>query len=129
MESGLPMVNAAEHEFKVPVKKIMEGDSLKEFQESETYKEILTFIVHLQKSVQGTKMTTTECPECLVPLYDILNKYEGYIDEIPPTEQPMRFGNKAFKTWLDKVKETFEEDMNTLLTTDSLQRGIAKTNL
>lgn len=26
-----------------------------------------------------------------------------WIDEIPPIVQPMRFGNKAFKTWLERV--------------------------
>lgn len=46
---ALPTVDPATHEFKVPVKKIMEGDTLKEFQESDTYKDILTFIVALQK--------------------------------------------------------------------------------
>ncbi len=27
------------------------------------------------------------------------------IDETPAIQQPQRFGNKAFKTWLNKVKE------------------------
>lgn len=69
-------------------------------------------------------MTMTEVPACLMPLYELLNKYEVYIDEIPPVDQPMRFGNKAFKLWLDKVKETYEEDMKTILTTDDLQNAI-----
>jgi len=25
------------------------------------------------------------------------------LEECPPIDQPMRFGNKAFRTWLDKV--------------------------
>lgn len=69
-------------------------------------------------------MTTTELPECLAPLYELLNKYDSYIDENPPIEQPMRFGNKAFKTWLDQVKATYEEDMKTLLKTEELQNAI-----
>jgi len=120
----LPTVNPAEHEFKVPVKKIMEGDTLKEFQESDTYKEILTFVVALQKSVQGTTMTSTEVPECLLPLYELLGKYDNLIDEVPPEVQPMRFGNKAFKTWLDKVRENYEEDMKNVLKTEELQKAI-----
>lgn len=27
------------------------------------------------------------------------------MDDIPPIDQPMRYGNKAFRTWLDKVRE------------------------
>jgi len=26
-----------------------------------------------------------------------------WVDEIPPIQQPMRYGNKAFKDWVDKV--------------------------
>ena len=37
------------------------------------------------------------------PLYDLLLVLIQWVDEIPPIEQPMRFGNKAFKTWLDRV--------------------------
>ena len=34
--------------------------------------------------------------------YQLLSKY---VDEIPPIQQPMRYGNKAFRTWLGKVRE------------------------
>lgn len=33
----------------------------------------------------------------------MLALYSRWIDEIPPIAQPMRFGNKAFKTWLERV--------------------------
>lgn len=36
-----------------------------------------------------------------------LEKCSGWVDDIPPLEQPMRFGNKAFRTWLEKVEEVF----------------------
>jgi serine/threonine-protein phosphatase 2A activator len=36
---------------------------------------------------------------------NVLDKLINWIDEVPPIEQPQRFGNKAFKTWLNKVKE------------------------
>lgn len=39
------------------------------------------------------------------PLYDLLTLLIQWVDEIPPIEQPMRFGNKAFKTFLDRVIE------------------------
>jgi hypothetical protein len=35
----------------------------------------------------------------------MLDDFDRFIDEIPPIEQPMRFGNKAFRVWYDKVKE------------------------
>ena len=38
-----------------------------------------------------------------MPIYDFLETLMKWVDEIPPIEQPMRFGNKAFKTWIDKL--------------------------
>ena len=35
----------------------------------------------------------------------MLNKLDNWVDEIPPIQQPQRFGNKAFKTWYQKVQE------------------------
>lgn len=35
----------------------------------------------------------------------VLKKLDDWITEIPPTPQPTRFGNKAFRTWLAKVVE------------------------
>uniref|UniRef100_A0A7S3KRF0 Serine/threonine-protein phosphatase 2A activator n=1 Tax=Euplotes crassus TaxID=5936 RepID=A0A7S3KRF0_EUPCR len=102
----------------------MEGDTLHSFQESVVYKEILQFITLLQKSVQGTQMSTTDLPDCLLPLYEMIQKYTGYIDEIPPIDQPMRFGNKSFKVWLDKVRESYEDDIKTVLTTEEQQKAI-----
>ena len=43
---------------------------------------------------------------------NILDKLINWIDEVPPIEQPQRFGNKAFKTWLDKVKEASLIEIN-----------------
>jgi serine/threonine-protein phosphatase 2A activator len=38
-------------------------------------------------------------------ILDILNVLSNWIDDIPPIQQPQRFGNKAFKTWFNKLKE------------------------
>lgn len=39
------------------------------------------------------------------PLYNMIATLEQWVDEIPPVQQPMRFGNKAFRSWLDKVHQ------------------------
>lgn len=70
-------------------------------------------------------MTATEVPECLVPLYEYLNKLDNMIDEIPPIAQPMRFGNKAFQTWLKKLREGFTDEMKEVLkNNEDMQRAI-----
>lgn len=35
---------------------------------------------------------------------DLLEILDKWIDDIPPIEQPQRFGNKAFRTWSAKLK-------------------------
>ena len=47
----------------------------------------------------------------MLPLYEFLEKADKWIDEIPPIEQPMRFGNKSFRTWYEKVKENIETEL------------------
>ena len=32
----------------------------------------------------------------------------AWIDEVPPINQPMRFGNKAFRIWMDKVTSNLD---------------------
>ena len=34
----------------------------------------------------------------------MLDQLSQWVDEISPVDQPQRFGNIAFRTWLDKVK-------------------------
>jgi serine/threonine-protein phosphatase 2A activator len=41
-------------------------------------------------------------------LYEYLETLDKWVDEIPPIHQPMRFGNKSFRTWQDKVIQVSE---------------------
>ena len=38
-------------------------------------------------------------------LIELLNTLDKWIDEIPPIDQPQRFGNKAFRDWFQKLKD------------------------
>lgn len=49
---------------------------------------------------QGSDNASEEV-NAVVKMLKILNKW---IDEIPPIQQPQRFGNQAFRTWYDKLK-------------------------
>ena len=35
----------------------------------------------------------------------MLATLDKWIDEIPPVDQPQRFGNKAYRTWFSRVEE------------------------
>lgn len=64
-----------------------------------------------------------------MPLYEYLGKLESYVDDIPPIEQPMRFGNKAFQTWLEKAKETFDEEIFNIIPDENMQKAIPEVQL
>lgn len=38
-------------------------------------------------------------------ILDMIKILSNWIDEIPPIQQPQRFGNQSFRTWFTKVKE------------------------
>lgn len=44
-------------------------------------------------------------PQIIAKLVDLLEKFSGWVDEIPPIEQPQRFGNKAFREWSKRLKD------------------------
>ena len=60
-------------------------------------------------------MTETELPEKMVPFYEYLNKLDSWLNEVPPIEQPMRFGNRAFRTWLTKIRENADQDIAVII--------------
>ncbi|XP_012824572.1 serine/threonine-protein phosphatase 2A activator isoform X2 [Xenopus tropicalis] len=48
----------------------------------------------------------------LMSLLDTLNRW---IDEMPPVDQPSRFGNKAFRTWYAKLDKEAENLVSTVI--------------
>lgn len=44
-----------------------------------------------------------EISDTVKQIESVLNRLCTWVDEIPPIAQPMRFGNKAFRIWHEKV--------------------------
>lgn len=38
-------------------------------------------------------------------ILDMLDTMDSWLAEFPPLENPQRFGNKAFRQWLNKVEQ------------------------
>ncbi|XP_063966601.1 serine/threonine-protein phosphatase 2A activator-like isoform X1 [Lytechinus pictus] len=93
-------------EFVTPVKEIKVPDDLKKWQESQAYADYMFFVTALNDVATGTKLTDqcTMSPACekVVALLDELN---SWIDDIPPVDQPQRFGNMAYRTWHQKLQD------------------------
>jgi predicted KAP-like P-loop ATPase len=54
----------------------------------------------------------------------LLGRLISWIDEIPPKEQKMRFGNKSFRTWIDKLKKNYQDEMELVLDSETLHPAI-----
>jgi len=66
----------------------------------------VSFLECLNEAVRGKSQThpVKDSPVISV-LLGILEKLSQFVDEIPPIDQPQRFGNKAFRTWYDRLVE------------------------
>ena len=45
------------------------------------------------------------CLQATKKAVNMLETLDKWIDEIPPTDQPQRFGNKAYRTWFARLEE------------------------
>jgi Phosphotyrosyl phosphatase activator len=91
------------HEFREPKKELTSPEDLEKFKKSSSYKKLMEFFCDLQQSVTSKKISDTPKNEKFEKLSKMLDDFDKWIDETPPIQQPMRFGNKAFRTWHDKI--------------------------
>ncbi|KAL1124704.1 hypothetical protein AAG570_001328 [Ranatra chinensis] len=83
----------------------MNVDDMSLWEKSEAYLEYLGFITAMNEEVKGKPSRGTYEKSANVDVViNILNKLDDWTTEIPPIEQPQRFGNKAFRTWYEKLK-------------------------
>ena len=59
-------------------------------------------------------------------LVEVLRQLYAWITEIPPVEQPMRFGNKAFRKWHTRLVESSEKFCRDLLAARNLNTDWSK---
>jgi serine/threonine-protein phosphatase 2A activator len=97
------------HAFKLPVKKIEDGDGVKFWLRSKAYSDIMTFLLQLNHAMFPTKAhpsaiaSKIEDDEQVVALRNLMNKLSAIIDEVPPDPGPRRFGNISFRRWYELV--------------------------
>ena len=69
---------------------------------AQTYKDLMGFIRLCNDAVTGVQATslpnTTDSGRSTVSLVvEMLRQMGSWVDDIPPIDEPMRFGNKAFR--------------------------------
>ncbi|KAK2555482.1 Serine/threonine-protein phosphatase 2A activator [Acropora cervicornis] len=113
--------------FVEPQREIRCPTDLTKWEKSQAYSDFIGFVLTLNDAVKGKSMSgdyhmskicktyvpsgnlahknavfNIQASKKLVVMLDTMN---SWIDEIPPTDQPQRFGNKAFRTWCNRLEE------------------------
>ncbi len=86
-------------EFKAPTKPIVLFNDVATFQAKAVHNDYLEFLRQLQASIRGKPISQTKFVEKFSMFQPYFAKLNEYVDEVKPIEQPMRYGNKAFKDW------------------------------
>uniref|UniRef100_S4RDM6 Serine/threonine-protein phosphatase 2A activator n=1 Tax=Petromyzon marinus TaxID=7757 RepID=S4RDM6_PETMA len=93
------------HKFMVPKREILAVPDMGKWKRSQAYADYMGFILTLNEAVKGKKLSSefkvSEAVEQLVCLLDMMDRW---IEEVPPVDQPQRFGNKAFRTWCARLE-------------------------
>eukprot|EP00808_Paulinella_micropora_P007336 g34338.t1 len=97
--------SATSKKYAPPQKLIKNPMQLVQWKKSQAYVDVCTFIMECNTAVhEKAAPSKSEASPALQKVIAFLNKLKGLVAETPPEQQPMRFGNKAFRTWLAKVK-------------------------
>jgi serine/threonine-protein phosphatase 2A activator len=93
--------------FGVPNKQINSEADVARFMRSVARLRILGFVVLLNDAVKGKTCLDEDihCRETILGLCRLLDELSTWIDEIPPSTGPRRFGNVAFREWMRRLEE------------------------
>lgn len=94
--------------FKTPSRRILSRKDHELFLSSPTFNLLLAFVFGLSESVQDTPLSAVKVDDLsksVRSIVDILDQVEQFLQKCPPDEQGgSRFGNKAFRDFLDLIK-------------------------
>ncbi|KAK3050561.1 Serine/threonine-protein phosphatase 2A activator 1 [Extremus antarcticus] len=108
------------HTFSTPSKKINDGEDLQFFHTSTAYRDLITWLLQLNRSMFSTQdsegniqQNRLESPPALSSsvqfLQNLVSDLAALIDKAPPDTGPRRFGNVAFRTWFKLVEEELDQ--------------------
>lgn len=131
------------HVFIKPAKKINDHQDVQFFLTSLAYRDIITFILQLNRSMFPSKVQNDEPSEKAEEIIQtwplesdavefsepvrrlqlLLSKLETIIDDVPPHTGPRRFGNISFRTWCEQMEVRAADIMDECLPAELLQKG------
>lgn len=102
--------------YKPAVKRIASPEDLAHFLQSDAVQEYLAFVLALGEAVTGKKLSNP-CPasDTCAALCGLLAKLSAWVDEIPPVQQSLRYGNPAYRTWHARLSAAAPELLRAVL--------------
>uniref|UniRef100_A0A069DRY4 Serine/threonine-protein phosphatase 2A activator n=1 Tax=Panstrongylus megistus TaxID=65343 RepID=A0A069DRY4_9HEMI len=99
-----------DHQFVIPKRTIFNIEDMVMWEKSEAYFEYFGFINAMNEVAKG-KTCRGQYPKspAVEAILALLTTFKGWVSEIPPIEQPQRFGNKAFRTWYERLKKEIDD--------------------
>ncbi|KAI3633952.1 hypothetical protein MIR68_007556 [Amoeboaphelidium protococcarum] len=106
---------AGESYYCTPVKCINTQSDLTAWNKSEAFDTLMTFLMVINTSFIGvTRQIAVIESSKVLTIVQLIDQLDEWIQEIPPVEQPQRFGNVAFKQWLQRVTDKSEQMLEQL---------------
>eukprot|EP00088_Acartia_fossae_P000042 TRINITY_DN10010_c0_g2_i1.p1 TRINITY_DN10010_c0_g2~~TRINITY_DN10010_c0_g2_i1.p1 ORF type:complete len:433 (-),score=45.48 TRINITY_DN10010_c0_g2_i1:131-1429(-) len=110
------ILEVEKYDFLPAAKKITSAAAIQEWEASHAYQLYLGFIMSISENIVGKKLTD-EVPvsENCNRIIDLLNTFKNYSLELPPVEMQARYGNPAYRDWLEKLENSVEDLLETTL--------------
>jgi serine/threonine-protein phosphatase 2A activator len=106
-------------QFHAPTKEVKSQADMERFKRSAAYGTLNHFIANLNSAVTGKKASDKVVVSPVVQrMLACLQQLDTWVTETPPVNQPTRFGNKAFRTWLQRVIDNSGELMHGVLSAE-----------
>lgn len=100
----------------LPRKHIAElHEDVSRFRKSKGGQRVMSFISQVSDAIRGTAIGVKAESETCKQVVKLLEDLKLWIDLYPPIPQQQRFGNKAFRQWLDHVKAHAKEHLSSLV--------------
>lgn len=107
-----PIADVHDVEFSEPRKRIVSQRHLERFEHSQAFSEILGLVQYCNESVVGKSLTkdAIEESDSVRAILDIISHVSEMVKQTPPdAESKSRFGNPAFRSLYDKIRDRSRE--------------------
>lgn len=99
-----------------PTKRILSSFDLDRWLKSASARSFVAFVLALNDAVRGKKLSDpVPSSPSVDALMEVLETLDGWVGDIPPVSQSLRYGNPAFRTWHARAVSKAPEMVATLL--------------